>query len=58
MRRALNVWAAQDSAETTARERRTSGDGPRLVGLYANRELVTRHAYGFDSTMYHEFGCV
>jgi transcription-repair coupling factor (superfamily II helicase) len=26
-----------------------------LVDLYANRELVTRHAYGFDSTMYHEF---
>src|SRR5437660_2913488 len=26
-----------------------------LLDLYANRELVTRHAYGYDSTMYHEF---
>src|SRR5437660_12480067 len=26
-----------------------------LLDLYANRELATRHAYGYDSTMYHEF---
>jgi len=26
-----------------------------LIDLYANRELAKRHAYGYDSTLYHEF---
>ncbi|HEU0067675.1 MAG TPA: CarD family transcriptional regulator, partial [Nitrospiraceae bacterium] len=43
-------------AKTTARVKKDIEEmAHELVDLYANRELVTRHAYGFDSTMYHEF---
>ncbi|TKS62204.1 MAG: transcription-repair coupling factor [Nitrospira sp.] len=43
-------------AKTTARVKQDIEEmAHELVDLYANRELVTRHAYGFDSTMYHEF---
>ncbi len=43
-------------AKTTARVKQDIEEmAHELVDLYANRELVTRHSYGFDSTMYHEF---
>ena len=38
-------------AKTTARVKKDIEEmAHELVDLYANRELVTRHAYGFDST--------
>ena len=43
-------------AKTTARVKKDIEEmAHELVDLYANRELVTRSAYGFDSTLYHEF---
>ncbi len=43
-------------AKTTARVRKDIEEmAQELIDLYANRELAKRHAYGFDSTMYHEF---
>ncbi|MCE9536895.1 MAG: hypothetical protein K8R65_10880, partial [Nitrospirae bacterium] len=43
-------------AKTTARVKKDIEEmAHELVDLYANRELVTRQAYGFYSTMYHEF---
>ncbi len=43
-------------AKTTARVKKDIEEmAHELIDLYANRELVTRNAYGFDSTMYREF---
>ena len=43
-------------AKTTARVKKDIEEmAQELIDLYANRELAKRHAYGFDSTMYHEF---
>ena len=43
-------------AKTTARVKKDIEEmAHELVDLYANRELATRHSYGFDSTLYHEF---
>ena len=43
-------------AKTTARVKKDIEEmAQELIDLYANRELAERHAYGFDSTLYHEF---
>ncbi|WP_455244345.1 DEAD/DEAH box helicase, partial [Petrachloros mirabilis] len=43
-------------AKTTARVKKDIEEmAHELIDLYANRELAKRHAYGFDSTLYHEF---
>ncbi|BFU94622.1 MAG: Transcription-repair-coupling factor [Nitrospira sp.] len=43
-------------AKTTARVKKDIEEMAQdLIDLYANRELATRHAYGSDSTLYHEF---
>jgi transcription-repair coupling factor (superfamily II helicase) len=43
-------------ARTTARVKKDIEEmAQELVDLYANRELAKRHAYGYDSTLYHEF---
>ncbi len=43
-------------AKTTARIKKDIEEmAHELVDLHANRELVTRHAYGCNSIMYHEF---
>lgn len=43
-------------AKTTARVKKDIEEmAQELIDLYANRELAKRHAYGFDSTLYHEF---
>ena len=43
-------------AKTTARVKKDIEEmAQELVDLYASRELAKRHAYGFDSTLYHEF---
>ena len=43
-------------ARTTARVKKDIEEmAQELVDLYANRELVQAHAYGEDSTLYHEF---
>ena len=43
-------------ARTTARVKKDIEEmAQELVELYANRELVKRHSYGYDSTLYHEF---
>ena len=43
-------------AKTTARVQKDIEEmAQELIDLYANRELAKRRAYGFDSTLYHEF---
>lgn len=43
-------------AKTTARVKKDIEEmAQELIDLYANRELVTRHAYGPSTTLYHEF---
>jgi len=43
-------------ARTTARVKKDIEEmAQELIDLYANRELAKRHAYGYDSTLYHEF---
>jgi transcription-repair coupling factor (superfamily II helicase) len=43
-------------ARTTARVKKDIEEmAQELIDLYANRELANRHAYGYDSTLYHEF---
>jgi transcription-repair coupling factor (superfamily II helicase) len=43
-------------AKTTARVKKDIEEmAQELIDLYANRELAKRHAYGYDSTLYHEF---
>ncbi len=43
-------------AKTTARVQKDIEEmAQELIDLYANRELVKRHAYGSSSTLYHEF---
>ncbi len=43
-------------AKTTARVKKDIEEmAQELIDLYANRELAKRHAYGFESTLYHEF---
>jgi transcription-repair coupling factor (superfamily II helicase) len=43
-------------AKTTARVKKDIEEmAQELIDLYANRELVQRHAYGTASTLYHEF---
>ena len=43
-------------AKTTARVKKDIEEmAQELIDLYANRELAKRHAYGFDSMLYHEF---
>jgi transcription-repair coupling factor (superfamily II helicase) len=43
-------------AKTTARVKKDIEEmAQELIDLYANRELVTRHAYGPATTLYHEF---
>ncbi|WP_455377157.1 transcription-repair coupling factor [Petrachloros mirabilis] len=43
-------------AKTTARVKKDIEEmAHELIDLYANREMANRHAYGFDSMLYHEF---